>query len=209
VLLQEAQRQAVLLAQAAAQIYELEIEPPSDATIENEWAAWGATIDAQLEAALAIALAGDWDLLLGDEQHAGVLTPVPIVREGARWLAFVMAQAWGAVTTQATQRQGTQFVKQAIAAIDERTTDCCLRVSGQTQPLDKPFRLEGTPRFADQMMYPGFHWYCRTGTALVMAQDANDDLTERMQAAAQAELDARARSKTRVEIHPASSTSRR
>lgn len=54
--------------------------------------------------------------------------------------------------------------KQAVAAISDKTTDCCLRVHGQVQPLDQPYRLTGEPRFADEMMYPAFHWNCRTAS---------------------------------------------
>lgn len=55
--------------------------------------------------------------------------------------------------------------KQAIAAIDDRTTECCLKVHSQIQDLDKPYKLTGTPRFQDEMMFPGFHWRCRTSSA--------------------------------------------
>jgi len=54
--------------------------------------------------------------------------------------------------------------KQAIAAIDERTTECCLKVHAQIQDLDKPYKLKGRPRFQDEMMFPGFHWRCRTSS---------------------------------------------
>lgn len=54
--------------------------------------------------------------------------------------------------------------KQAVAAIDERTTECCLRVHGQIADLDKPYKLTGTPRFQDEMMFPAFHWNCRTSS---------------------------------------------
>jgi len=56
------------------------------------------------------------------------------------------------------------LMKQAVAAISPETTDCCLRVHGQIQPLDKPYQLTGEPRFADEMMYPSFHWNCRTAS---------------------------------------------
>lgn len=55
--------------------------------------------------------------------------------------------------------------KQAIAAIDNRTTDCCLRVHGQITDLDQPYKLTGQPRFASEMMFPSFHWRCRTSSA--------------------------------------------
>jgi hypothetical protein len=105
---------------------------------------------------------------------------------------------------------GVQYSKQAIAAIDERTTDCCLRVHGQIQPLDKPFELTGTPRFGSHMMNPPFHWYCRTATALYRPEMESTGLsTVDLVSAAKAEVLARKVTGKRVEIHPASGTSRR
>lgn len=103
-----------------------------------------------------------------------------------------------------------EYKRQAIAAIDERTTETCLLVHGQVKPLDEPFKLRGTPRFADEIMRPPFHHYCRT------AQSLYNPLFERFGTptnvlvnAAQAELLAREQTGRRVEIHPASATSRR
>lgn len=105
---------------------------------------------------------------------------------------------------------GVRYWKQAIAAIDERTTDCCLQVHGQIQPLDKPFELRGTPRFGDRVMNPPFHWYCRTATALYRPEMEQTGLTTPdLVSAARAELLARATTGKRVEIHPASGVSRR
>ncbi|GIK42437.1 MAG: hypothetical protein BroJett011_62700 [Chloroflexota bacterium] len=99
--------------------------------------------------------------------------------------------------------------KQAIAAIDERTTDCCLRVHGQIKDLDQPFVLTGTPRFADEMQSPPFHLYCRTAQALWLERfEAAGITTARMRDAARAELEAR-EDGSRQEIHPAHATSRR
>jgi len=100
--------------------------------------------------------------------------------------------------------------KQAVAAIDENTTDCCLRVHGQIEPISEPYDLSGTPRFADKMMYPAFHWNCRTSsTAYHRAWERTSNLTTKdMVAAARAELNAR-RDGSRQEIHPAHATSRR
>lgn len=108
------------------------------------------------------------------------------------------------------QQSGVRYWKQAIAAIDERTTDCCLRVHGQIQPLDKPFELSGTPRFADKVQNPPFHLYCRTATALYRPEMEQTGLaTADLVSAARAELAARAATGKRVVIHPASGVSRR
>lgn len=54
------------------------------------------------------------------------------------------------------------LMKMAMAVIDRRTTNCCLRVHGQIQPNNKPFILTGYPSFDSKMMQPPFHWNCRT-----------------------------------------------
>lgn len=100
--------------------------------------------------------------------------------------------------------------KQAIAGIDERTTDTCLRVHGQIQPLDKPFRLAGTPRFADHIQAPPFHWRCRTSQALYVVQMEEVGFsTDQMRHAASVEIKARQETGKKQDIHPAHATSRR
>ena len=103
-----------------------------------------------------------------------------------------------------------EYKKQAIATIDERTTDCCLKVHGQIQPLEKDFRLTGTPRFADKVPDPPFHWYCRTTEVLYNEKLEEFGITtEKMRDAANAELDARATTGTRETIYPSHATARR
>lgn len=116
----------------------------------------------------------------------------------------------GAYLSAFNEQQEATYQKQAIATIDERTTDCCLRVHGQIQPLDEPFHLTGTPRYADEIQDPPFHWYCRTAEALYHESFEEIGIpTSKMQEAADLELEARERTKTRVEIHPSHATSRR
>lgn len=121
-----------------------------------------------------------------------------------------LATALGGIVRKAGESQaGREWRKQAIAAIDERTTDCCLRVHGQIQPLDKPFILTGTPRYADEMKAPPFHDYCRTVQALYVEEfEVQGATTDEMRDAARAELKAR-EDGSRKEIHPAHATSRR
>lgn len=54
--------------------------------------------------------------------------------------------------------------KQAVAAISKDTTDTCLGVHGQIRDLDQPYTLTGRVKFMDEMMYPPFHWNCRTSS---------------------------------------------
>jgi hypothetical protein len=129
---------------------------------------------------------------------------------GAMALWGVVGATLGAIYGAWQQQSSVTYWKQAIAAIDERTTDCCLRVHGQVQPLDKPFELSGTPRFADKVQNPPFHLYCRTATALYRPEMEQTGLsTAEMISAARSELAARAITGKRVEIHPASAISRR
>jgi hypothetical protein len=129
---------------------------------------------------------------------------------GALALWLLAGGVTGMIYSAHQEQTGVVYWKQAIAAIDERTTDCCLRVHGQIKPLDKPFELSGTPRFADRVMNPPFHWYCRTATALYRPEMEETGLTtDELRDAARAELAARAATGTRREIHPASGTSRR
>lgn len=179
---------------------------------EQELAAAMAQYDAQAAAVQATwAATGDMAQIVGDGERVGILTPAPIIREGARWLGIAMLMATAAATTEMLQRTRRQedFMRQAVAAIDERTTDCCLRVHGQVVGMNQDFHLTGTPRFAEYLRNPPFHWYCRSSTALVRREDANDPLSQQMRSAAALELGTRAATGTRVEIHPADARSSR
>lgn len=178
------------------------------------------TLDSQITAIQAMVnarMASEGEII-GDDNRVGMLAPAPVQRQAAHWIATVAAGSFLFIITQAVDGESGQavhapdrrvYLKQAIAAIDERTTECCLEVNGQTQPMDQPFILTGEPRYADEQMEPPFHDYCRTATALVREADAEDDSTLEMRDAAQAELTARKETGTLEEIHPASSVSRR
>ena len=175
--------------------------------------AWLAVLDAQIARVQAAYVIGDGDLapILGDESRVGLLAPAPVVNEGQHWLGAVLAGAWLSTVTGNLKRVGRDdaYQRQAVAAIDERTTDCCLRVHGQVVELRQPFHTPGTPHFAERQQDPPFHWNCRTTVCLVAREFADDALSMQMRDAAQAELQARAQTGQRVEIHPASATSRR
>lgn len=172
--------------------------------------AWMADVDRQIAALAAMLNTPDpKTAILGDSTRMGLWTPAPVTRGGARWLATA-ANVGGLVWLAGPEAQGVDtYYLQAVAALDENTTDCCLRVHGQTIPIAGQFHLTGTPRFADYLPNPPFHWHCRTATALVHEADIGDVLTRQMQAAAKAELVARIETGKRQEIHPAHSRSRR
>ena len=72
------------------------------------------------------------------------------------------------------------WLYQATAIIDNKTTETCLLVHGQTQPPGSPFHLEGVPRYGDHILKPPFHDWCRTGRALIHAGDSASVLTAQM-----------------------------
>lgn len=150
-------------------------------------------VDAQIDAARTIALTRDETLLLGDKARIGLLSPAPVMRDSVCYAALLAVEGHKRATTQALVQADAQdkFQRQAIAAIDERTTDCCLRVHGQTTTVEGDFTLVGVPRYADKLHAPPFHWYCRTAIALVPNRQKDDELTRAMQDAAKSELVAR------------------
>ena len=143
------------------------LEPAREAVSrEALMAGWAATIDGQIDVVQALILSeAEEALVLGDEERGGALQAAPIQREGSKWLAYATAAAYMA-WLQGRQRRETRFRKQAVAVIDNRTTDCCLRVHGQIVDMNGKFVLTGTPRFADRMAVPPFHWYCRSSLEL-------------------------------------------
>jgi hypothetical protein len=167
-----------------------------------------ALVDAQIAKVRVLSLtrrARDAEVL-GDGARAGLWTPAPIMTQNADWLVRMVAAAHEDTVTRSAQ---DRFEMQAVATIDERTTDCCLRVHAQIRPMRQDYILTGVPRYADRMASPPFHWWCRTAQALVVAGLGNDALTQRMRAAADKELLARARTGKRVEIHPSNALSGR
>lgn len=212
-LLQEAETQGERQAAVQLAIYGLPtVGLGGGAGVMQPHAAWMAQYDAQRAAVLGVVLAGgDEKQILGDDNRAGILTPGPVVSSGASWMAMAMAGAVMAGIAAGLSRSGAQpeYMRQAVAAIDERTTNCCLNVHGQVVGMEERFTLTGTPRYADEMRDPPFHKYCRTSVALVRAVDADDALSVSMRNAAEDELSARGPNDVRTPIHPASATSRR
>ena len=202
------------LQQATAELAAWDIAgPPSAYNWQAALAAWLAVIDAQLTKVQTLYIIGDGDVspILGDTSRVGVLAPAPVINEGAQWAAVALAGAWLASVTNALRGIGQEsaYQRQAVAAIDERTTDCCLRVHGQVVELRERFHTPGTPHFAERQLDPPFHWYCRTTVCLVRREFADDALSVQMRDAAQSELHARAQTGQRTTIHPAHATSQR
>lgn len=169
-----------------------------------------AAVDAQIETATALLVTGaSPEQIVGNDEQTGPLAPAAVLSSAYFWVAALAIGAWTWMVTRPGQPGQPVFLKQAVAAIDERTTDCCLRVHGQVVALDAEFHTTGRPRFAEYQQGPPFHWRCRTAMALVRPEDADDLLTQQMTAAARDELRARDATGKRVVIHPAHARSRR
>lgn len=186
-------------------IYRLRVVPASQDMTEAVNAAYDVvdtTLQRREAAIVANVLAGaDYGLIYGDETRQGLMLPFEIVGAAAFWIASLF---WGSFSNTAGDVLGTQTKKQAVAGLDERTTDCCLRVHGQVVDFSAKFHLTGTPRFLDDIDWPPFHWYCRTSGALYLER-YDDGITQRMRDSADIILAERARGRKK-ERHPASAT---
>lgn len=107
--------------------------------------------------------------IIGDENRVGVLRASDVAVTVGTWAAVCLWDAFSAWTnSRASVVRGYAYQKQVVAALDARTTDCCLKAHGQIQPMDQAFHLTGTPRFADYVDWTPFHWNCRTSIALYL-----------------------------------------
>ena len=134
------------------------------------------------------------DALIGTDRRPGILNPTPILAEASDQIVAVGHGALieGLTTIGMTAPQNGLHL-QAIAAIDERTTPCCLAIHAHAVPISGGrFHLTAAPHYADYMANPPFHRWCRTAVAVVTEADLAGRLTMQMRAAADAEIAARA-----------------
>ena len=143
------------------------------------------------ETAVMALLLGEADesLVLGDDSRQGVLRPYDVITTAAFWIAWMF---WDGFSNQAAKSRKGDFNKQVVAALDHRTTDCCLRAHGQIVSFQDKFKLTGTPRFADELDWTPFHHLCRSSIVLYLP-GYDDGLTDRMKESASKVLDERAR----------------
>ncbi len=182
-------------AQRQLELYGIPVTTSINLTDETQSAllAVMARFDVQAAAISALVLTNADPLqIVGDENRSGIFSGFEIATSLAFWATYLIwnnfdQNVWA--NTQASSNKES-FMKVAVAVLDERTTDCCLRVHGQVQPLDQPFHLTGTPRFADEMDWPAFHNHCRTSVSLI---DVNHDqgVLESMKAEAKKIIEAR------------------
>ena len=138
-------------------------------------------------------IAGGGDVLtsvVGDAGRVGIMQPSPIITVAADTVTKSLATSFAnTVGREPAQEFGWQ--KQPIPAIDDRTTETCLNVAGQIVGVDDKFHLTGEPRFADDMDWSPFHWYCRTSIALHLPQ-YDDGVTAELRDDVKAEREKRA-----------------
>lgn len=185
-------------AQVEAKVWELEPLMPF-VDIVSMTDAWVGMVEQQERGILAtLATGADPALILGSDVTVGLLRPDTVAREGAHWLAVAAGLALLGALQPAMQASGLAWGKQASAAIDARTTECCLRVHGQVVPENKPFHTTGSPAFAEWQDWPDFHWNCRTSGTLVPLDEADDDLTEMLLAQSAGEQEKRRDARLRI-----------
>lgn len=186
-------------AQRQLELYGIPVTGSINLTDETQSAlnAVMARFDVQAASIAALVLTNaDPAQIVGDENRNGIFSGFEIATSLAFWATYLIwnnfdQNVW--VNTQTDTRPGERkdvFMKVAVAVLDERTTECCLRVHGQVQPLDQPFRLTGTPRFADEMDWPAFHNHCRTSVALINANH-DKNIPDSMKADANKIIEAR------------------
>lgn len=130
-----------------------------------------AKVDAQTASIMALISTGAAEAqIIGDADRSGALRYSDISLTASSLVPSLWWQSYAYTVQAATVNQSVQFSKQAIAGLDDRTTDCCLKVHAQIQPLEGKFELTGTPRYADELDWAPFHWYCRTSIALYLPE---------------------------------------
>lgn len=155
--------------------------------------------EAQAKGAMAtIVTDGDWARVMGDDTRSGILWPVAAIKSGTLWLAIQAAMAMLAQIEPALEFTETDWGKQTVPVIDNRTTDCCLRAAGQVVRFESKFKLTGTPRYSDKMEWTPFHDYCRTSVVMVPMDRADDDVTAKIAAMRDKELKLRRDAKARI-----------
>lgn len=185
-------------AEIEAHVWELEPLMPYVDTVTMTDAIVG-VIEQQERGILAtLAVGADPALILGSDTTVGLLRPDTVTREGARWLTTAAVLALIGALKPAMQGTGRAWGKQAIAAIDDRTTACCLGVHGQIVPEDKLFHTTGPPAWADYQDWSPFHWNCRTSVGMVPMDEADDDLTAMLLEQAAGEQEKRRAARLRI-----------
>ena len=167
------------------------------ADVEALTASWMAAVTGQVETVATMAAAG---AEAGMVQAA--LVPSHISREGSKWIASAAAIGFSGwiegLPVVGIPIEDVKFQRQAIAAVDGRTTDCCLAVTGQIVGMDEPFKLTADPRpWGNELMRGPFHWNCRTSTVLYQ-EEFDDGVTDELRGLARHEKGRRAEVREKI-----------
>ncbi len=182
--------------------------PPPD--VLPAYTAMQATVDRQYTQIMAqVALGADVGVILGDGVRVGMLTPGPVVLDLGRLMVGVAVASYVGGVVLGAKAEPSRYRKQVVATIDAVTTECCLMAHGQVQDMDADFQLDGEPRYASRLQWTPFHFNCRSSIALVLREEADDDLTQQMKKAAKDELAAREPKDKRESIWPSHARSKR
>lgn len=128
--------------------------------------------------------ARDKERLVGSDDQPGQITPYTVIKALGWWLPAIFWLAYDTWVDWANRDLQNPFnlMKQAVAVLDGKTTETCFGVHGQVVGMREDFILGG--EFPGSAPYPPFHNWCRTTVALILAEDAEDGLTEAMLALA-------------------------
>lgn len=157
---------------------------------------WRAAVDSHLDPVEALMLAEAEPYLIANEdgRMMGAMQPGPMQADAAFWLAYAAALGFGAwLLGRNGEREGAiPFMRQAIPAIDNRTTPCCLDVArrGQIVKFGEAFYTPEPPAFSRRQMWTPFHHWCRTSVVLYL-EAFDDGITEELQRNAGKELSRR------------------
>jgi len=132
-------------------------------------------------AELVLERGGGEDEITGGKSRSGILDPLPIIGATLFFSTRLASVLYSNSMAQSVGREG--FERQAVAVIDNATTETCLNVHGEFADEDG-FHLFGTPRDADVMWEPPFHKGCRTSVAVIAKKYVQEEVTREMREAA-------------------------
>lgn len=162
-------------------VYGLPAPKDQNVNIKPQLTSVMAAVDNQITSVKsAVAIGMDEATILGNANQVGLLTPAPVTREADRWIVALAVITYAGLIRSSLRATGaaSDFVRQAVAVLDQKTTNTCLQVHGQVTGMGEAFKLEGEPRFANEMDEPPFHYNCRTGVVIVKVEDAEDRFTD-------------------------------
>ena len=161
------------------EIYDLGIPEPLDGlTFAPALTSTLALLELQADQTLAVSrLDLGEEYIIGDDDRQGTLRPNSVIGDMAFWMTSLAVLTY---KTGIGDKMGKDAKRQAVAQVDDNTTQTCLRVHGQIVGLKEDFHLTGTPRYADNMYTSPFHRGCRTVPATIMAKYLDDKVTKDM-----------------------------